>query len=203
MKTMQLPQMSTRKPKYKHASSDIECTNHLEQQFNPQEPNQVWAGDITYIRAGGKWFYLCVIIDLYSRKVIAWKISGKNDVDLTISTFKLAYESRSCPAYLMFHSDRGCQYTAYAYRKLLDNYDVLQSFSKKGYPFDNACVECFFKYLKLEETNRRTYHTLTELQLSVFEYIEGYYNSRRPHGSNNYLTPNEKEDSFFRSAQLA
>ena len=199
MKTMNLPPMSTRKPKYIHAISDIECKNHLEQQFYPQEPNQVWASDITYIRAGGKWYYLCVIIDLFSRKVIAWKISGRADVDLTISTFKLAYESRNYPEYLMFHSDRGCQYTAQSFRNLMDSCDVLQSFSKKGYPFDNAVLESFFKYLKLEETNRKTYATLQELQLSVFEYIEGFYNSKRPHGTLNYLTPNEKENLYFSS----
>lgn len=81
----------------------------------------------------------------------------------------------------------------------MDSCDVLQSFSKKGYPFDNAVLESFFKYLKLEETNRKTYATLQELQLSVFEYIEGFYNSKRPHGTLNYLTPNEKENLYFSS----
>lgn len=199
MQTMDLPKMSTRKPKFVHASDDIECTNHLAQKFYPEEPNQVWASDTTYIRVGSKWFYLCVIIDLFSRKVIAWKISGQHNVDLIIDTFNLAYESRNKPQYLMFHSDRGCQYTAYSFRKLLDSCDVLQSFSRKGYPFDNAVVESFFKYLKQDEVNRRTYHTLQELQLSIFEYIEGYYNSRRPHGTLNMLTPNEKEALYFES----
>ena len=178
----------------------MDCSNILEQKFYPQHPNQVWASDITYIRAGGKWFYLCVIIDLFSRKVIAWRISGRNDVDLTISTFNKAYEARNNPEYLLFHSDRGTQYTAYAFQKLMDRHDVLQSFSRKGYPFDNAVVESFFKYLKLEETNRKTYHSLQELQLSVFEYIDGYYNSRRPHGTLDYMTPDEKEEQYFSSA---
>ena len=70
-------------------------------------------------------------------------------------------------------------------------------FSKKGYPFDNACCECFFKYLKKEETNRKCYRSLTELQLSVFEYIEGYYNTKRPHGTLNMLTPNEAEALYW------
>lgn len=101
------------------------------------------------------------------------------------------------PTGLMFHSDRGSQYTAFAFRQLLDTLNVVQSFSKKGYPFDNACCECFFKYLKKEETNRKTYHSLQELQLSIFEYIEGFYNSKRPHGSLGMLTPNEKEELFW------
>ena len=96
----------------------------------------------------------------------------------------------------MFHSDRGVQYTSFAFHQLLDSLNVVQSFSKKGYPFDNAVCESFFKYLKLEETNRKTYHTFDELHWSIFEYIEGFYNSRRPHASLGYLTPNEMESTI-------
>ena len=106
------------------------------------------------------------------------------------------HKKRKAPYGLMFHSDRGSQYTAFSFRQLLDSLNVVQSFSKKGYPFDNACCECFFKYLKKEETNRRTYHSLQELQLSVLQYIEGYYNSKRPHGTLGMLTPNEVEDLY-------
>ena len=97
----------------------------------------------------------------------------------------------------MFHSDRGVQYTATAFRKVLDNCHVVQSFFAKGHPYDNAVVECFFKYLKLEETNRRHYNSFHDLQLSIFSYIDGYYNSRRPHASLGLLTPNQFEDDFF------
>ena len=97
----------------------------------------------------------------------------------------------------MFHSDRGSQYTAFAFRKLLDSLNVVQSFSKKGYPFDNACCESFFKYLKLERTNRMTYHSVEDLRRDIFEYIEGFYNNRRPHGSLGYLTPNEVEANYY------
>lgn len=106
-------------------------------------------------------------------------------------------QKRNYPEGLMFHSDRGSQYTAFSFLQLLDSLNIVQSFSKKGYPFDNACCECFFKYLKKEETNRKTYHSLQELQLSVFEYIEGFYNSKRSHGSLGMLTPNEKEELFW------
>ncbi len=110
---------------------------------------------------------------------------------------KKAYKNKNAPYGLMFHSDRGTQYTAFAFQQLLDSLNVVQSFSKKGYPFDNAVCECFFKYLKREKTGRGTYRTFNELQLSVFEYIEGYYNSRRPHGSLGYLTPNEAESAYW------
>ena len=174
MKQLQLPKMSTDKPSGSTIRSDNgTCTNHLRQNVNQKPPNLVWASDITYIKAGGKWHYLCIVMDLYSRKVIAWHLSAKADAQLVITAFRNAYEKRNAPHGLMFHSDRGTQYTAFAFRQLLDSLTVVQSFSKKGYPFDNACCECFFKYLKKEETDRRCYHSLQELQLSIFEYIEG------------------------------
>ena len=136
-------------------------------------------------------------MDLYSRKIISWNISGKPDVDLVMTAFKKAYKKRNAPLGLLFHSDRGTQYTAFAFRQLLDCLNVVQSFSKKGYPFDNACCECFFKYLKKEEVNRKTYHSLKELQLSVFEYMEGFYHAKRPHGFLGMMTPNEKEEWYW------
>lgn len=189
--------MSTRKPRHKNCTDLSAYDNKLEQKFGQKAPNLVWVSDITYIKAAGRWYYLCVIIDLFSRKVISWGISSNINADLVIDVFKKAYAKRNSPHGLMFHSDQGTQYTAFAFRKLLDSFNIVQSFSKKGYPFDNAVAECFFRYLKQEETNRRTYKTLSELQLSVFQYIEGYYNSRRPHGTLNYLTPNEKERLFY------
>ena len=198
MHSMELPKMSTEKPKPDRCYTDTgEFKNHLQQQFIQNAPNLVWVSDITYLRAGNKWYYLCVIIDLFSRKVVAWHLSNRADVALVIAAFRKAYETRNAPYGLLFHSDRGTQYTAFAFRQLLDSLNVVQSFSKKGYPFDNAVCECFFKYLKKEETNRRIYHTFQELQLSVFEYIEGYYNSRRPHGSLGYMTPNEAESVYW------
>ena len=97
----------------------------------------------------------------------------------------------------MFHSDRGSQYITFAFRKLLDELNVVQSFSKKAYPFDNACCESFFKYLKKNRTNRKTYHTQEELRLDMFEYIEKLYNNRLPHGAIRYKTPNEYEAEYW------
>ena len=175
--------MSTVKPSgsVKH-SDNGDCTDHLNRNFFLKDPNLVWVSDITYLNAGGKWYHLCIIMDLFSRKVISWKLSAKANAELVMETFRKAYEKRGAPCGLMFHSDRGSQYTSFSFRQLPDSLNVVQSFSKKGCPFDNACCECFFKYLKKEETNRRIYHSFKELQLSVFEYIDGYYNAKRPHG---------------------
>lgn len=198
MRSMNLPKMSTDKPRRRGIHTDNgECPDHLKQEFMQKAPNLVWVSDFTYIKVNGKWYYLCVVIDLFSRKVIGWQLSGKPDVDLVLSAFRKAYSNRDVEYGLIFHSDRGSQYTAFAFRQLLDSLNVVQSFSKKGYPFDNAVCESFFKYLKKEKTNRRNYRSVDELKTDLFEYIESFYNNRRPHGSLGYLTPNEVEATYW------
>lgn len=136
--------MSTDKPTVRSSSSDAEsCCNHFQQKFNQKTPNLVWVSDITYIKSGGIWYYLCIVMDLYSRKVISLHISSKANVELVIITFKKAYEKRNAPYGLMFHSDRGSQYTAFSFRQLLDSLNVVQSFSKKGYPLTMLAVSVF------------------------------------------------------------
>lgn len=119
MRTLQLPRMSTEKPfrNYRHKDNG-ECTNHLHQEFNQKCPTIVWFSDFTYIRVASKWYYLCIVMDLFSRKVIAWNISAKPDVNLVMTAFKKAYDKSNCPKGLMFHSDRVSQYTAFSFRQL-------------------------------------------------------------------------------------
>lgn len=198
MKSMNLPIMSTMKPKYRNwLISDENCQNTLKQNFNPTHPNMVWVSDITYIKVASKFYYLCVIIDLFSRKVISYKISSRMTDELTIATLDLAYQNRNYPSSVLFHSDRGSQYISKQFRKKLELLGFIQSFSKKGYPYDNACAESFFKYFKKEESDRRNYCSVHELQLAVFKYIEAFYNNRRPHSHNLGLSPNQKELLFF------
>lgn len=198
MNSLHLPRISTRKPpKSKYIQPLLDTNNVLKQKFIQSAPNLVWCSDITYLRVQNRFYFLCVIIDLYSRKVIAYKLSSKADANLVIDTFMEAFAKRGYPQGLMFHSDRGVQYTSLAFRKVLDNCHVVQSFSKKGHPYDNAVAECFFKYLKLEETNRRFFKNFEELRLSVFSYIDGYYNSKRPHSFLGLLTPNQFEQKFL------
>lgn len=119
MKTLQLPRMSTEKPYHNYRHKDNgDCTNHLHQELNQKSPDIVWASDFTYIKVSGKWYYLCIVMDLFSRKVISWNISAIPDVNLVLTAFKKAYDRRRCPAGLMFHSDRGSQYL----HLLLDSY---------------------------------------------------------------------------------
>lgn len=201
MKSMNLPKMSTVKPIFKTSESRSFAPdkNILNQNFNVPKPNLVWVSDITYVKVNGSFRYICVIIDLFSRKVIAYSIGSKIDKQLVIKTFYSAFDKRNKPSNLIFHSDRGSQYTSKDFRKILDSLNVVQSFSKKGYPYDNAVAESFFKFLKHEELNRRTFLTTKELELSLFEYIEGFYNKKRPHSANDMLSPSKKEELFFSS----
>lgn len=115
MKTLQLPKISTNKPYHNCRHKDNgECANHLQQKFNQKAPNIIWVSDFTYIKVAGKCYYLCIVMNLFSRKIIVWTISGNPDVNLVMNAFKKAYDKRNCPPGLMFHSDCGSQYTAFA-----------------------------------------------------------------------------------------
>lgn len=192
MKGMNLPKMSTYKPPKLRVSSNDEsgaCRNLLQQQFHPKRPNMTWVCDFTYIRVGGRFYYLYAIMDLFSRKIIAFRLSARINTDLAIATLEDAIRARHISSGVMFHTDQGCQFTSKRFRQYLDQHNMIQSFSAKGYPYDNAVMECFFRYLKHEETDRRSYSSLSELQDALFRYIHGFYNTIRPHSHNNGLAP--------------
>jgi putative transposase len=201
MKSMMLPKMSTVKPVSTYAKQgDDGCQNLLNKNFNPKEPNLSWVSDITYVKVNSKYCYICVILDLFSRKVIGFKVSHKIDTRLVLDTFNMALRKRNYPKGVLFHSDRGSQYTSKEFRKTIDNSEFIQSFSAKAHPYDNAVVEAFFKYLKKEELNRKSFSSVKALELSLFEYIEGFYNPNRPHFSNDLLSPDEKETQFLNNS---
>lgn len=143
--------------------------------------------------------YVCAILDLFARKIVAYKVSNRINTQLAIYTLNDAFRTRGTVSGLMFHSDRGSQFTSRKFRQYLDTLNIVQSFSAKGHPYDNAVMECFFKYMKKEETDRRNYRTLYELKQSLFTYINGFYNSVHPHSHNNGLTPNQKEAMFMKT----
>ena len=127
--------------------------------------------------------------------MIAYKLSKKIDTKLVLDTFESTLKNRNHHKNVIFHSDRSSQYTSDEFRKRLDRASFIQSFSKKGHPYDNAVAEAFFKFLKLEETNRRSYNSFDELELSIFEYIH-FYNFKRPHSANDLLSPVQFEALF-------
>lgn len=170
--------------------------NILKQQFTVYAPNEVWVSDITFFRFNNKTFYICVILDLYARKVIAHKISLKNSTQLTKATFKEAFYTRTPDSDLLFHSDQGSNYISATFVNYLKKLEVTQSFSRASTPYDNSVMEAFFKTLKVEELYRNKYKSEREFKNSISKFID-YYNNERAHSVNSYRTPNDKETAFF------
>lgn len=169
--------------------------NILKQNFIADKPNQYWVGDVTYFNYNNTKFYICVILDLYARKVVGCKISQNNSTQLTRDTFKQAYATRNISENLVFHSDQGSNYTSKTYRKYLSSLGVTQSFSKSGNPYDNSVVESFFKNMKAEELYRTKYHSELELKRAIHNYID-FYNKKRPHTYLRYWTPDKYEAEY-------
>ena len=178
----------------------IKRKNVVSRKFSVEMPNQIWVGDVAQHMVKGVYFYICVVIDLFSRKVLAYRVSSCCSAKMITLTFKTAYAERGYPKGLIFHSDQGTQYRSAAFRGLLSSNGVTQSFSYPGRPVDNAVAESFFANLKREELYRRDYRSEREFREAVSEYIENY-NTIRPHRSNNYRSPDTKERDYFSRVQ--
>ena len=163
--------------------------NLLERDFTAAEPNQKWAGDITYVQTGKHWLYLAVILDLFNREIVGWAMSDRIDQQLTQSAMRMALQRRQPRGPLLMHTDRGVQYAAGEYRRLLSDWAVTPSMSRRGNCYDNAVSESFFATLKKELVHRECYATHDEARASIFEYIEVFYNRERMHSTINYMTP--------------
>lgn len=172
-----------------------EKQNLLKREFSAGHPNQIWVSDITYFKVKSYWVYLCIILDLYSRKIVGWRVSRNMSTNLVTATFKAAFQDRGKPQNLTFHSDRGKQYTSKALTGLFQKYGVKQSFSATARPLDNAVAETFFSTFKREEAYRKDYTSEQHFRRSVEEYIR-FYNEVRPHQTLNYKTPQAFEDAY-------
>ena len=167
--------------------------NILDRNFYVNKPNKVWVSDITYIYTKEGWFYLCVIIDLFSRKVIGWSMGNRINTGLLIKAFTMACLNRNHGDGVIFHSDRGVQYTSKDFQNLLKKRSFICSMSRKGNCWDNACAETFFRSLKVEEVYHNFYYTREMARKSIFEYIEIFYNRKRIHSYLNNMSPMEYE----------
>lgn len=170
-----------------------ENKNILQQRFHVTDPNKVWVSDVTAFKYRDTYYYIAAIIDLFSRKVIAYKVSKQNSTQVVTSVFRAAYHDRSPESGLVFHSDRGAQYTSLAFSRLTHSCKVEQSFSKSRCPHDNAVMESFFASLKKEELYRRTYFSEKDFFRGIDRYV-AFYNEKRPHGAIHYKTPNAFEE---------
>jgi transposase InsO family protein/transposase len=172
--------------------TNLDCRNLLHQQFDQKAPDLVWASDITEIKINQRPVYLCAIMDLFSRKIIAYQVSRKNNTRLTLLTLAQAIENRTHKPNL-FHSDRGVQYTALKFRKQIRKWNITQSFSAPGYPYDNSPMESFFATFKRETVKiMLPFKLIQDYIRMVKEYMQ-YYNNDRPHRSLGMRTPNHVE----------
>lgn len=189
MKSLELV---VRCPKYGHYRRNTKlsniATNVLNRRFNPTKPDTFWAGDITYIRVGGSWLYLAIVMDLYSRRIVGWAFSRTPDTDLALSALGLAMALRKPSVPPVFHSDQGCQYTADRFVKYLADKDMVQSMSRRGNCWDNAVVERYFRSQKHEWSPEGGYSNHLEAERDVMDFIH-HYNHRRCHTASNNLPP--------------
>lgn len=169
--------------------------NILNREFTVTRPGQVWVSDITYIRTSKGWLYLTVIIDLFDRKVVGWAMSkGLSTEETTIPAWRMAVKNRPVTQKLVFHSDRGIQYACNTFSNLLNsNKWVCRSMSRKGNCWDNAVAESFFKTIKVELVYENHFSSQDEAKLSLFDWIETWYNRKRRHSALGYKTMEEFE----------
>ena len=169
--------------------------NYVNQQFDPKAPNEIWVSDVTYFKFNDKSYYICVVIDLFSRKVISYKVSKKNSTQLVTSTLKKAYEECKPKTSLIYHTDRGANFCSRGMSEYIKSINITHSFSRAYVPYDNSVVEAFFASLKKEELYRTKYRSESEFILAVDDYMN-FYNTKRPHKKLQYRTPEQKENEY-------
>lgn len=163
--------------------------NLLQRRFGAEQPNQVWAGDVTFVATRSGWLYLAVLLDLHSRRVIGWSMSDRNDLPLVTSALRMAIEQRQPKPGLVHHTDRGLLYAATSYRELMAEHGIVPSMSRKQDCWDNAVAESFFATLKNELLWDRDFKTRDQARSEIFEYIEVFYNRKRRPSSLGYVSP--------------
>lgn len=169
--------------------------NLLARNFEPHRPNEKWVADITYITTREGWLYLAAVMDLFGRRIVGWATSSAIDSALVIEALNMALRRRCPGSQLLHHSDQGSQYASAAFRELLNLHGVTASMSRKGNCWDNACMERFFGSLKGEWLGNTIFPDRQAASLAIFEYIEGFYNTKRRHASLGYLTPVQYESA--------
>jgi transposase InsO family protein len=190
--------MAKNRAKFRHGlnKNKPNVPNILERNFAAKKPNEKWVSDITYIKTNKGWCYVCTVLDLYSRKVIAYDFSSKMDTDILVNAFNKAIQARKGAKLdgLIFHSDQGSQYSSNVFSELLQKNKITQSMSRRGNCWDNSVAESFFKSLKTEAD---IYENMTfeQVKQELFEYIVVYYNNMRLHSTLGYKTPNQFEAS--------
>lgn len=152
-------------------------------------PDQVWVTDATYVLTAQGWLYVVALLDVYSRRIVGWAMGERLDTALVLAALRMALRKRRPRSSLIVHSDRGTQFACHAYRHELAAHGLVASMSRKGNCYDNAYIESFWSSLKHEVVFGRRFSTLAEARSALFDYIEGFYNSRRLHSSLGFTSP--------------
>ena len=171
--------------------------NILARRFDGWDINRAWVSDITYISTIEGWLYLAVVMDLASRRIVGGSMSERLQADLVCQALQAAYWRRKPAPGLILHSDRGSQYASDRYRKLIADFRMLQSMSRRASCWDNAPMESFFKTLKVERVYQLRYETRAQARLDIVDWIEGFYNHRRIHSSIGYQVPAHVESRLM------
>jgi transposase InsO family protein len=166
----------------------------LDRHFTVNRPDRAWAGDITFIPTREGWLYVAVLLDLYSRKVVGWAMSDRQNRQLALDALVMAIERRQPEPGLIHHTDQGTLYATTAYREILRRHHMLPSMSRKGDCYDNAVAESFFSNLKNELTWDRDFKTRSAARSAIFEWIEVFYNRERLHETLDYVSPVRYEE---------
>jgi putative transposase len=171
--------------------------NRLDRQFQTEEPNQVWVGDITYIATEEGWLYLAVVLDLFSRRIVGWSLRAEIRTEIVTGALQMAWYGRAPERGQepMFHSDRGSQYASEDFQRMLKRFGMVSSMSRKGNCWDNACAETLFGSLKVERLHGQRFATRREAQDEALAWIR-WYNQTRMHSTLNYLSPAEFENKW-------
>ena len=168
--------------------------NLLDRDFTASRPDQKYVGDITYIPTKQGWMFLAVVIDLFSRRIVGWAMDDNMRAPLVNNALLTAIWTRKPGAGLLWHTDRGSQYASASHQKILTEHKITQSMSRKGNCWDNAVSESFFHTLKTELTHHFKFKTREEAKTAIFEYIEVFYNRKRLHSANDYMSPASYEE---------
>ena len=177
--------------------------NILNRDFYASNPDEKYVGDITYIQTTQGWLYLATVIDLYSRKVVGWSIDENMKTSLIVDALEMAITTRNPNKGLIFHSDRGTQYASNSFKELLKKNNITQSMSRSGNCWDNAVAESFFHTLKTELFYQESLKNKSKTNEMLFEYIEIFYNRKRRHSYNNYLSPSKFEEKMLQIEMAA
>jgi transposase InsO family protein len=186
-------QPKTYVPRTSDGRADKPSANLLVDQPLPDQPDQVWAGDITFIPTSTGWLYLAVVIDLCSRKIVGWALADNLRTQLVIDALQQALGSRSTTQKPIFHSDRGSQYGSAAYRQILRQAGMRQSMSARANPYHNAWTESFMGTLKAEMLQDGCFINAQDARTEIFAYIDSYYNTCRKHSALGYQSPAQFE----------